>query len=448
MPRRLPQLVALTALALAAPPTAVVAAPDSGGATTPSPASSRTAGGTTPTAGSAQTGGDAPAAGSVGGGAQPGVTPGGGQRGEDGGEGGLTPLALTSASLRQDGSALVWSAATETRWSPASLRRDRQSLCVRLVFETKAVNSRDVCVRRRGAKATLTLARVLRSGGHGPLHELSATVRKPSPRSLTARFALAAVGIPEGAPVRWRTLSSTDGCDVGSASGCFQARPQDGTVLRLTLPRPVGCTASGPAYVTNGSRARKVVALTFDDGPSTYTPGFLDVLRRKGVKATFFMIGQQVAPNAALVRRILAEGHELADHTWNHANVSGGGGAASGQITSTANAIHAATGFRPCAFRAPYGAVSSSLVSLVRGLGFTTVQWDVDTNDWQLPGSDAVYSRVVDNVRNGSIVLMHDGGGPRSQGLAALPRIVDTLKARGYRFVTVAQLTGSTFRYR
>jgi peptidoglycan/xylan/chitin deacetylase (PgdA/CDA1 family) len=357
------------------------------------------------------------------------------------------PLQLSGASLAQDGRALVWRAATTVRWSPASLRRDRQTLCLRLVYETSAVNSRDVCVRRRGAKTTLTLARVLRSGGHGPLHELSAAARKPSPRSLSARFALDAVGIPQGTAVRWRTLASTDGCDVGSASGCFTARPADGAVLQTTLPRAIGCTPAGPSYITNGPRTRKLVALTFDDGPSSYTPGFLDVLRRKRARGTFFMLGQQVAPNAALVRRMLAEGHELADHTWSHPNVSAGGSAASGQITSTANAIQAASGFRPCHFRAPYGAVGQGLISLARTLGFTTVQWDVDTNDWQLPGADAVYARVVNNVRPGSIVLMHDGGGPRSQGLAALPRIIDTLKARGYRLVTVAELTGSPFRF-
>jgi peptidoglycan/xylan/chitin deacetylase (PgdA/CDA1 family) len=127
--------------------------------------------------------------------------------------------------------------------------------------------------------------------------------------------------------------------------------------------------------------------------------------------------------------------------------VSRGGAFASGEITSAAGAIHKATGFRPCLFRAPYGAVSSSLIGLARGLGFTTIQWDVDPQDWARPGSGAIYARVVGNVRNGSIVLMHDGGGPRSQTLAALPGIIHTLKARGYGFVTVDQLTGARLRY-
>jgi peptidoglycan/xylan/chitin deacetylase (PgdA/CDA1 family) len=417
VPRRPQILATVTALALVAATPAVVAAPAPGG------------------------------------GAAPGQPPAGGRANPeqpqrpDGGTV-VAPLGLERAALTQDGDALTWSATTTARWSPASLRRNRQSLCVRLVFETGAVNSRDVCVRRTGAKTTLTLARVLRSGGHGPLHELPARVARVNPRSLRARFAASRIGIPMGTAVRWRTLSSTDGCDIGDGGDCFRARPADGAVLQVRSPIPTGCIPNGPSYVTNGSRDRKVVALTFDDGPSSYTPAFLDVLKQKGVTGTFFMIGQQVAPNASLVRRILAEGHELADHSWNHPNLSGGGAFASGQISSTANAIQTASGFKPCAFRAPGGAVSSGLISLARGLGFTTVQWDVDTNDWQLPGSEAVYSRVVNGVRNGSIVLMHDGGGPRSQGLAALPRIIDTLKARGYGFATVAELTGSTMTYR
>ena len=247
--------------------------------------------------------------------------------------------------------------------------------------------------------------------------------------------------------MRWRTLASADGCRVAAGASCFDALPADGAVLRLRAPQPIGCTPAGPSYVTNGSRSRPVVALTFDDGPSGYTPAVLDVLKREGVHATFFLIGQQVAGYAPFVQRALAEGHMLGDHTWNHANVSGGGAFASGEITSTASAIQRATGFRPCLFRAPGGAVSSSLIGLAHGLGFTTVQWDVDPQDWALPGSGAIYSRIVDHAQNGSIVLMHDGGGPRSQTLAALPGIIHTLKARGFGFVTVTQLTGARPRY-
>jgi peptidoglycan/xylan/chitin deacetylase (PgdA/CDA1 family) len=359
---------------------------------------------------------------------------------------GPQPLELRQARLTQDNAALVLRVETAEPWSPASLRRNEQSLCLRLVYQTDAVNSRDVCVRRRGAKTTMTYARVLRDGGTGPLHPLEARIARPSKRSLVARFAPAKLGIPYGS-LRWRVIASTDGCAIAGERPCFVAMPEQLAELRLSAPKPVGCTPAGPAYITSGPRGKRVVALTFDDGPSSHTPAVLDILRRENVRATFFMLGQQVGGYASLVQRMMAEGHELANHTWSHPNVSGGGSLASQQVSNTNAAIQRVGGFRPCHFRAPYGAIGGGLISLVRGLGMTTVQWDVDTNDWQLPGADAIYSRIVNGVRNGSIVLMHDGGGPRGQTVAALPRAIQTLKARGYRFVTVAELTGAALRY-
>jgi peptidoglycan/xylan/chitin deacetylase (PgdA/CDA1 family) len=165
----------------------------------------------------------------------------------------------------------------------------------------------------------------------------------------------------------------------------------------------------------------------------------LDVLKQTGVKATFFLIGQQVGGNGSLVRRELAEGHVVGNHTWDHKDVSGGN---QGELTSTTAAIRSVSGYTPCVFRPPYGATSSLLASQAFGLGMNTIIWDVDPTDWSQPGADAVYSRVVNNVRNGSIVLMHDGGGPRSGTVAALPRIIATLRSRGYSFKTVPDLLG------
>jgi peptidoglycan/xylan/chitin deacetylase (PgdA/CDA1 family) len=358
-----------------------------------------------------------------------------------------SPLHLHSSTLTQTDGVLVWSLATSRPWTPASLGSEGQSLCLRLVYGSGgSFASRDVCVVRSGTAVRLAFARVLRSGGHGPTHVLSSRLRRPDERSLVARFDPAKLSI-SASSLRWRTLSSTSGCSIADGAACFEALPAQGAEVRLRAPKPVGCTPGGPSYVTSGSRSRHVVALTFDDGPSPYTSAVLDVLKREQVHATFFLIGQQVAGGASLVRRELAEGHMLADHTWSHANVSGGGAFASGQIGSTASAIQRATGFRPCLFRAPYGAVSGSLIGLAHGLGFTTVEWDVDPQDWALPGSGAIYSRIVGTTHNGSIILMHDGGGPRSQTLAALPGIIHTLKARGYGFVTVDQLTGARLRY-
>jgi peptidoglycan/xylan/chitin deacetylase (PgdA/CDA1 family) len=357
-----------------------------------------------------------------------------------------TPLHLRATTLRQDGSALVWSLAASRAWTPASLAADGRSLCLRLRYRTPGVQVRDVCVERTEGTVRLVYARVLRSGGHGPLHPLSARVRRPDGRSLVARFDPAKLAIPY-ARLRWRTLSSTDGCLIAQDVTCFEALPSRGALLELSAPPPVGCTPAGPAYVTNGSRRRHVVALTFDDGPSAYTSAVLDVLARERVHATFFLIGQQVAGGAALVRRELAEGHMLGAHAWNHPDLAHDPALARRQIRMTTDAIQRASGFRPCLFRAPFGDVSSGLIALARALGFTTIQWDVDPQDWSLPGSGAIVARVVGGVRNGSIILLHDGGGPRSQTLAALPRIIHALKARNYGFVTVDRLTGARLRY-
>jgi peptidoglycan/xylan/chitin deacetylase (PgdA/CDA1 family) len=194
---------------------------------------------------------------------------------------------------------------------------------------------------------------------------------------------------------------------------------------------------------TNGPRDGDVVALTFDDGPSEYTPGFLDVLREKHVHATFFEIGQEVPGREDTMRRILREGDEIGNHTMHHATLPG-----YSEIAEASSAIRAATHFQPCLFRPPGGAVDAAVIDTAASLGMRTITWDVDPSDWSEPGSGAVYSRVVGAVRPGSIVIMHDGGGNRSETLAALPRIIDTLRGRGYRFATVTELLGRRLLYR
>jgi peptidoglycan/xylan/chitin deacetylase (PgdA/CDA1 family) len=117
-------------------------------------------------------------------------------------------------------------------------------------------------------------------------------------------------------------------------------------------------------------------------------------------------------------------------------------------MAETNRRIKAASGFEPCLFRPPGGAFNSRVVSDARRLGMTTVIWDVDPADWSRPGTSAIYSRVVSATRPGSIVIMHDGGGDRSQTVAALPRIIRTLRHRGYSFVTVTKLLGNHFVWR
>ena len=207
--------------------------------------------------------------------------------------------------------------------------------------------------------------------------------------------------------------------------------------------RAVGCTGGTAGLVTNGPRDRKVVALTFDDGPSEYTPGFLSVLREKHVHGTFFEIGQEMPGRESTMRQILGEGDEIGNHTMHHTEYPG-----YASIAPATSLIEAITHFRPCLFRPPGGAVDSSVLAAAGEDGLRTITWDVDPADWSNPGSGAVYSRIVGAAQPGSIILMHDGGGDRSGTLAALPAIIDTLRARGYRFATVTELLGQRMIYR
>jgi peptidoglycan/xylan/chitin deacetylase (PgdA/CDA1 family) len=269
---------------------------------------------------------------------------------------------------------------------------------------------------------------------------IAARVKRPDPRKLTVTLLPGAARL---APhrYRWRVLENRDGC---AASRCETSLPASGSrTYRLRPVRPVGCTGGTTQELRNGPRDRKVVALTFDDGPSTYTEAFLDVLRREHVNGTFFELGQEMPGREDTMRRILREGSEIGDHTMNHVEYPG-----YSQIAGAAARIEAATHFRPCLFRPPGGAVNSSVIATAGGLGMETILWDVDPADWMAPGSAAVYSRVVGATGPGSIVLMHDGGGNRSGTLAALPRIIHTLRGRGYRFATVSELLGHRLIYK
>ena len=177
------------------------------------------------------------------------------------------------------------------------------------------------------------------------------------------------------------------------------------------------------------------------------------MFEREHVPATFFEIGRQIStydPSGAYERRMLADGDMIGDHTWSHPSMPGlSASEQQSQLLDTAAAIRNATGgFIPCLWRPPYGAISPSLVSLARSLGFLTIMWDVDPRDWASPGVGAIYSNVVANARDGAIVLQHFGGGPRFQTLAALPQEIQTLRREGYRFVTVAEMLGLRLVYR
>ncbi len=197
-----------------------------------------------------------------------------------------------------------------------------------------------------------------------------------------------------------------------------------------------------------GSSSLHEIALTFDDGPHPiYTLQVLNILQRYAVKATFFCIGRQIPAYAAIVRQVGLAGDQVADHTWDHFDLTKLSIAAiQSQLLRTAAEIGRVTDVVPHFFRPPYGAINNVVKEVSTRLGLTPVMWNVDTNDWRLPGVATIVRVALVDAGNGSVILMHDGGGNRSQTVQALPQIIIALEQRGFRFVTVQQLLYDTMR--
>jgi peptidoglycan-N-acetylglucosamine deacetylase len=206
------------------------------------------------------------------------------------------------------------------------------------------------------------------------------------------------------------------------------ARPPRHAQPRLAYGEPMYTVQDGP----------KVVALTIDDGPSpVYTPQILKILRQYGVIASFSMVGRNAAAFPGVAREVAAAGHMIVNHTWNHYNLRDMSAVAvQDEIAQATDAIHAATGERPSMFRAPYGIWPADVFSYCARAGLTPLAWSVDPRDWSRPGIRAIVRDIEADTRTGSIILEHDGGGNRSQTVAALkiwlPRLIDA----GYQFTT------------
>ncbi|HEY3993595.1 MAG TPA: polysaccharide deacetylase family protein [Ktedonobacteraceae bacterium] len=197
-----------------------------------------------------------------------------------------------------------------------------------------------------------------------------------------------------------------------------------------------------PAPLYGGNPALPEIALTFDDGPHPgSTLKIVAILKRFSVKATFFCVGQHVQSYPDYVRQEYANGNLVEDHTWTHPDLRLLSSAdVAQQLASTANEIERVTGAMPTLFRPPYGIFNWSIFAQARRMALSSIIWNVDPKDWSMPGTNTIIWRVLSAAGNGSIVLMHDGGGDRSQTVAALPTIITTLRQRGFRFVTVEQM--------
>ncbi|CUH95281.1 hypothetical protein P22_1351 [Propionispora sp. 2/2-37] len=186
--------------------------------------------------------------------------------------------------------------------------------------------------------------------------------------------------------------------------------------------------------------SRKVVALTFDDGPlGRTTPAILDILQEKQVKATFFVVGERAEQFPELVKREERDGHEIGNHTYSHPNLfSLTRNNIDKEIEKTDQIITKMT-TKPLFFRPPEGRFNKSIINLARDKGYTVILWSVDPFDWRLhPAGDTV-NTVLKKTKPGSIILLHDGIYP-STTPEALNYIIDSLKDRGYEFLTISQL--------
>lgn len=202
---------------------------------------------------------------------------------------------------------------------------------------------------------------------------------------------------------------------------------------------------------SNTQTTQKVVALTFDDGPNPpYTEQMLDVLKDKHVSATFFLIGQNVDKHPELVKRIAAEGHELGNHTYHHIDLlKADRKVIADEIDRTNQAIFTASGIKPHLMRPPHGFRDPVVMEMMAERGLKVVEWSVMSRDWLNPGVDAIVERTVSKVKNGSIILLHDGDGVTSQDsrvqtIEATRRIIEILSAQGYKFVTIDEILAKT----
>ncbi len=224
---------------------------------------------------------------------------------------------------------------------------------------------------------------------------------------------------------------------------------ESGKTAEVTTKEPVNGVVQYYNVNTNGD---KVIALTFDDGPwDTSTAAILDTLKEYDAKATFFTVGQKISGHEDLLQRAANEGHEIGTHTWDHAEGSGQGVSLilmssderKQEVEKGLQAIKDATGQdASLMFRSPGGNFDASVASDLNGLINAEIGWNIDTGDWKKPGADAIAQRIK-SAGPGEIILMHDGGGDRSETVAALKQALPKLKEEGYRFVTVSELINS-----
>jgi peptidoglycan/xylan/chitin deacetylase (PgdA/CDA1 family) len=193
-------------------------------------------------------------------------------------------------------------------------------------------------------------------------------------------------------------------------------------------------------YEVTPTKGEKVVALTFDDGPwEGSTEQVLNILKQNSIKATFFWVGQALQQNPEIAKKVVADGHAIGNHTWQHLMNDVDEMTAATEIGNTARLIYQTTGVRTNLFRPPGGNLTGAMVPYAKGQKDVITMWSVESQDYMV-SAPIIVDNVLSKVQPGGIVLLHDGGGDRSETVQALPQIISALKRQGYRFVTIPEL--------
>ncbi|MEC4812684.1 MAG: polysaccharide deacetylase family protein [Scytonema sp. PMC 1069.18] len=191
----------------------------------------------------------------------------------------------------------------------------------------------------------------------------------------------------------------------------------------------------------NKISGEKVIALTFDDGPwPGSTEQILNILKKNNIKATFFIVGQMLKAHPDLGKKIVEEGHVIANHTWHHWYHYFNPKAAAFEIDKTSDLIYQITGAKTTLFRPPGGMLHNGLAAYAKNKDYTVVMWSADSLDYKRPTVSRLVNNVMKNSKPGGIILLHDGGGNRKSTVDALPQLISQYKKQGYRFVTVPEL--------
>ncbi len=230
---------------------------------------------------------------------------------------------------------------------------------------------------------------------------------------------------------------------VGSVSPIrVHAPTRASTPTRANTPAHVYAPPNPPIVMSNGNQALPEIALTFDDGPDpVYGPQIQALLVRYRVPATFFYVGNLVERYPEIAAQAERAGFAIGNHSWDHSELPLlSPDQVQSELSQTNNAIFNATGVRPTLMRPPYGAITPAIETQNAQVNLSTILWDVDPRDWARPSADIIVQRVLTNAHGGAIVLLHEGGGDRSQTVAALEQIIPALSQSGYRFVTIPQM--------